>query len=109
MVNDLALIILALIVAPPAIAISRVGPIERPSHARTTPAMNTPVPAWYPDPSGVPGWRWFDGVNWTERQAEVSAEERQVRLDAALGAVTMRGAVGQLLLAASRPRRTRTF
>ncbi|BDB40502.1 MULTISPECIES: DUF2510 domain-containing protein [Mycobacterium] len=29
---------------------------------------NTPSPGWYPDPSGVPGQRFFDGRQWTYRQ-----------------------------------------
>ena len=29
---------------------------------------NTP-PGWYPDPSGAPGQRYFDGTDWTERRA----------------------------------------
>jgi hypothetical protein len=28
--------------------------------------MTAPAPAgWYPDPSGVPGQRWWDGATWT--------------------------------------------
>ena len=29
---------------------------------------NTP-PGWYPDPSGAPGQRYFDGTDWTEHRA----------------------------------------
>ncbi|WP_045876806.1 phospholipid scramblase-related protein [Pseudofrankia sp. DC12] len=28
-------------------------------------SQNSPVPGWYPDPSGAPGLRWWDGVQWT--------------------------------------------
>lgn len=27
-----------------------------------------PPAGWYPDPSGAPGQRYFDGANWTEHQ-----------------------------------------
>ena len=30
--------------------------------------MTTPA-GWYPDPSGQPGQRYFDGINWTEHRA----------------------------------------
>ncbi len=30
--------------------------------------MTTPA-GWYPDPSGQPGQRYFDGTNWTEHRA----------------------------------------
>ena len=28
--------------------------------------MSTPAAGWYPDPSGAPGARWWDGTTWTE-------------------------------------------
>jgi len=32
--------------------------------------MTQPTPpGWYPDPSGAPGQRYFDGVNWTDQRA----------------------------------------
>lgn len=27
------------------------------------------APGWYPDPSGIPGQRYFDGTTWTEQRA----------------------------------------
>lgn len=42
-----------------------------------TDAQNQPktqAPAgWYPDPSGAPVMRWWDGVTWTEQTAPMSA------------------------------------
>jgi hypothetical protein len=37
---------------------------------------------WYPDPSGIPGQRYFDGVNWTEHAvaAERMPDERRTEL-----------------------------
>ena len=54
--------------------------------------MTTPSPpsGWYPDPSGAPGQRYFDGTQWTEHRSGVPArfglsrEERADRLDAAI-------------------------
>ena len=28
---------------------------------------------WYPDPSGAPAWRYFDGLQWTHHSAPYSA------------------------------------
>lgn len=30
-----------------------------------TPPPPQPAAGWYPDPEGKPGWRFFDGTNWT--------------------------------------------
>ncbi|MGY4647685.1 DUF2510 domain-containing protein [Mycobacterium sp. URHB0021] len=35
-------------------------------HSRV--AISTPA-AWYPDPSGAPGQRYFDGATWTDNRA----------------------------------------
>lgn len=35
----------------------------------TTQPPPPPPPGWYPDPSGKPGQRYFDGTNWTATQA----------------------------------------
>jgi hypothetical protein len=53
----------------------------------TTPSA---APGWYPDPSGAPGQRYFDGTQWTDHRSDVptryrlSNEERADKLDAAL-------------------------
>ncbi|OJX65009.1 MAG: hypothetical protein BGO95_01525 [Micrococcales bacterium 73-13] len=31
--------------------------------------MSAVPPGWYPDPAGVPGQRWWDGVRWSEARA----------------------------------------
>jgi Protein of unknown function (DUF2510) len=31
--------------------------------------VTTTPPGWYPDPSGAPGQRYFDGTDWTEHRA----------------------------------------
>jgi hypothetical protein len=36
-----------------------------------------PPPGWYPDPSGTPGQRYFDGTNWTEHRAATFAPKQQ--------------------------------
>lgn len=48
------------------------------------------APGWYPDPSGTPNWRWWDGTRWTEttepyltRLAEVS--DQAITLDEGSG------------------------
>jgi Protein of unknown function (DUF2510) len=42
-----------------------------PSSAREgTMTAPLPPPGWYPDPSGGPGQRYFDGKDWTEQYAE---------------------------------------
>jgi hypothetical protein len=44
-----------------------------------------PPPGWYPDPSGAPGQRYFDGSNWTEHTtASLSLEQRTERLEAVI-------------------------
>ncbi len=44
---------------------------------------------WYPDPSGAPGQRYFDGTQWTQHHspaaARLSHEERVDLLNEALG------------------------
>jgi hypothetical protein len=38
----------------------------------TTPSKVLPgsaPPGWYPDPSGAPSWRWWDGRSWTSHIA----------------------------------------
>jgi hypothetical protein len=39
--------------------------------------MTTPA-GWYPDPSGSGGQRYFDGANWTDRQAVAPMRKRLV-------------------------------
>ena len=36
--------------------------------------MTTPA-GWYPDPSGQPGQRYFDGTNWTEHRAQPQSKK----------------------------------
>jgi len=36
------------------------------------------APGWYPDPSGAPNQRYFDGNQWTEQQAPVVKKKRRV-------------------------------
>lgn len=54
----------------------------------TTPPM--PPPGWYPDPSGVPGERYFDGNDWGDERRNlpepqtVSDEFRSAVLDRAV-------------------------
>jgi len=31
-------------------------------------------PGWYPDPSGVPVQRWFDGTQWTDHTAPMGPD-----------------------------------
>ncbi len=31
--------------------------------------MTQPAPGWYPDPSGNPGQRYYDGAQWTDQHA----------------------------------------
>lgn len=35
-------------------------------------ATPMPPPGWYPDPSGAPGERYFDGHGWTEQHRDLS-------------------------------------
>ena len=42
--------------------------------------MTTPLPTppgWYPDPSGVPGTRYFDGGDWTDQCAPSMPSQAQ--------------------------------
>ena len=39
----------------------------------TTPSV---APGWYPDPSGAPGARYFDGTQWAEHRSDVPAQYR---------------------------------
>lgn len=32
------------------------------------------LPGWYPDPSGTPGQRYFDGTSWTEHRTAASPQ-----------------------------------
>jgi hypothetical protein len=52
-----------------------------------------PLPGWYPDPSGAPGQRYFDGKDWTEDQVAVppAASGNMSRRDADWSAIA-RGA-----------------
>lgn len=34
-------------------------------------------PGWYPDPSGAPGQRYFDGANWTDQRAAAQQTQPQ--------------------------------
>jgi hypothetical protein len=34
-----------------------------------TPPAAGPPPGWYPDPYGEPGYRWWDGVRWTDHRS----------------------------------------
>ena len=36
------------------------------------------APGWYPDPSGAPNQRYFDGNQWTEQQAPLVRKKRRV-------------------------------
>jgi len=55
-----------------------------------------PQPGWYPDPSGEPGQRYFDGRDWTEHWApahpRLSDQQRAELLDAAVAREVARGA-----------------
>lgn len=59
--------------------------------------MTSPASGWYPDPSGSPGQRYFDGFDWTEdRQsapvrAVLSDAERSALLDRAVAEAVARG------------------
>lgn len=46
---------------------------------------------WYPDPSGEPGERYFDGSNWTSTKRIVGDDERVEILNQALAAAVARG------------------
>jgi hypothetical protein len=35
--------------------------------------MTSPAPGWYPDPSGAPALKWWDGYHWTDHQQYQSA------------------------------------
>jgi hypothetical protein len=54
-----ALCILALLIAAFILWI-----VDR-SDAQQRRGLRLPPPGWYPDPSGLPEWRWWDGNNWT--------------------------------------------
>ena len=59
--------------------------------------MTAAAPGWYPDPSGAPGQRYFDGADWTEaRQAAplrpvLPDAERSALLDRAVAEAVARG------------------
>ena len=42
-------------------------------------ALPAAAPGWYPDPSGAPAMRWFDGYQWTPHQAPLPGTEGAVR------------------------------
>jgi Protein of unknown function (DUF2510) len=60
--------------------------------------MTAPLPprGWYPDPSGAPGQRDFDGADWTEHRAPALARlpdyGRSARLDVAVAQDVAMGA-----------------
>lgn len=46
---------------------------NRTSSGRKGDAMTTPLPpGWYPDPSGAPAQRYFDGTKWTDQLSPLS-------------------------------------
>ena len=38
--------------------------------------MNKPAPGWFPDPSGQPGQRYYDGQQWTQQFVPTPPPER---------------------------------
>ncbi len=68
----------------------------QPTGSTNIPAM-TATPGWYPDPSGEPGQRYFDGTNWAERVEQplvnriLPDEERAEVLNQALMIAVSRG------------------
>jgi hypothetical protein len=49
-------------------------------HPTTPPPGWLPPPDWYPDPSGAPGWRWWDGSQWTPATSPWIDPDDPVRL-----------------------------
>lgn len=52
---------------------------------------STPA-SWYPDPSGAPGQRYFDGEKWTEHYAGLTEAQRSAILDEAINEHLVHGA-----------------
>lgn len=52
--------------------------------------MNQPQPGWYPDPSGAPQQRWWDGSKWSDATRGDVAPEPEVPVDAAAAAASSR-------------------
>jgi uncharacterized protein DUF2510 len=60
--------------------------IDRIGHKSPSPPSGSPPAGWYPDPSGAPGLRYFDGNDWTPHwSSELSAETRGNSLDVVPG------------------------
>jgi hypothetical protein len=72
---------------------------------RVRAVMTTP-PGWYPDPSGAPGKRYFDGINWSEhRTAEAprpAGRKTALWVMLAVGAVCVAFAVVLVVRAVSK-------
>lgn len=55
-----------------------------------------PPPGWYPDPSGMPRQRYFNGADWVDEYTfiadQLSYEDREQRLDAAVASAVEQGA-----------------
>lgn len=62
-------------------------------------AASSPPPGWYPDPAGVPGLRWWDGVRWmdTPRQAPKSKRRLWPWVAIASGLVAILAVAGVLV------------
>ena len=43
----------------------------------TLPRVTSPAPGWYPDPSGRPGERWWNGGSWTDDVRETQNRPAQ--------------------------------
>jgi Protein of unknown function (DUF2510) len=58
---------------------------------------SSPPAGWYPDPSGTPGQRYFDGTDWTEHRSDLPAnrtmsdDQRAEILNQALATAVARG------------------
>ncbi|MGB3351250.1 MAG: DUF4352 domain-containing protein [Mycobacterium sp.] len=60
-------------------------------------------PGWYPDPSGAPGQRYFDGSQWTDRAAAhespKKSNKRWIILGGVLAVLVFFGGCGAILIA----------
>lgn len=60
-------------------------------------------PGWYPDPSGAPGQRYFDGSQWTDRaaghQPPKKSNKRWIILGGVLAVLVFFGGCGAILIA----------